>query len=175
MLCWYIFITLSCVSSVGVQWGLNECLTTSNGKRKKEKKSQHKESWTALPLSPSSTKMTSFRCWQVRQGFYGEGSERLWSFRTIFRSMWEEAVVNMVGLTEADWMVSHLASLYLIKICIHPSSIYMILIQHIHTEIEIHTLWSTLRLTLSELQWYPFIICTRGLLLALAVLSTASL
>lgn len=41
-----------------------------------------------------------------------------------------------------------------------------------------HTLWDTLRLTLSELQWYPFIICTRGLLHALAcftVLSTASL
>lgn len=41
-----------------------------------------------------------------------------------------------------------------------------------------HTLWGTLRLTLSELQWYPFIICTRALLHALAcftVLSTASL
>lgn len=71
MLCWYIFITLSRVWSVGVQWGLNECLTTSNGKRKKEKKPGTKKVGLLFPLFPLSSflpllkKEDMFRCWEV--------------------------------------------------------------------------------------------------------------
>lgn len=55
---------------------------------------------------------------------------------------------------------------------VHPSTIDVCCTEQTHNQIETHG--HTLRLTLSGLQWYPFIICTRGLLRTLACLTVLS-
>jgi len=103
MLCWYIFITLSRVLSVGVQWGLNECLTSSNGKKKKEKeKARLKESWIALPPPIFLSRSPPFFLPLLQSLGADRWSRcflRLPGLRIVFEKLWEAANVSVLGAT----------------------------------------------------------------------------
>lgn len=108
MLCWYIFITLSRVLSVGVQWGLNECLTTSNGKRKKRREQAgHKESCSALPpffllssFLPLLKREDKFGCRWVVPVLPRGWARTCGVSGFLFKKLQEVATLNTVGLSE---------------------------------------------------------------------------
>lgn len=156
MLCWYIFITLSRVLSVGVQWGLNECLTTSNGKREKRKRkspAQRKldcsSPFSHFPLFFLShlRKKDKFRVLiipvRLRGWTRGCGVSGL-SSRSCERqrlSTWLDKLSCQVG-----WMVSWRgeSQWHCSLTSVHPRSIYMCCTEHTHTKIDIHTHTHTL-------------------------------
>lgn len=177
MLCWCIFITLLRVLSVDVWWGLNECLATSNGKSKRENKKSDAKKKQLLSLLSSFIPLCRFGWGKVTSACREPEPVLLQaSLQEVAGGSNCQDVRRKRAVSRPDGLPgkTRVNSTEPRPLCT-PASISICCPEHTHIQTHTHTPSGTLRLTLSELPWYPFIICTWGLLRALARLPLSPL